>query len=390
MRWSLGVIVWLSAVLTPLAAEERLTLAYSVTNLVFSSLLNELVEQHALPIDLVYVDNDEIKVTLLKAQQNEASPDILIMPNDHLGLNLSFRELPESWLQQSIEPYYLPYDLRTARLGVPVIGGNQLVLYFNKRFVESPINDFNELADVVGSFPEGVSSILWSVMEPFWFQPFYSINEASFFIAGRPDLDRPEMWRGLSNYRRLIEMSSIDLTCDYSCAFNGFAQGKAAYTINGEWAMQEFSALLGDDLGVVRLPSFEGHLLHPYYGSRVFAMPEKRPLSDKQKKMVQSLLEGMLSEEFQMALWRRAQLMPVHNGVASALDDPVYSSLADQVKQGNYMPQTPAMTVVWGSLNIGLQRFLLGVLDEKEAADFMQIMTNKTLNEQQRAKHNAG
>lgn len=386
MKWLLGVGLWLSATLVPVVADERLTLVYTVTNLAYSSMLNELVEQRRLPVDLVYVDNDDIKVALLKALQNDSLPDMLIMPNDHLGLALPFKELPgDGWLQ-TIEPRYLHEDLRSTRIGVPVIGGNQLVLYYNKRFVANPVRDFTELDGLADSLPEGVAPILWSVMEPFWFQPFYSIDHASFFNMGYPDIDRPEMWRGLANYRRLISMAKIDIACDYSCAFNGFVQGKAAYTINGEWAMQEFSALLGDDLGVVRLPTFEGHVLHPYYGSRVFAMPVKRALSDKQKTVVASLLEGLLSDDFQMDLWRRAKLMPVHNGVASALDDPVFSSLAGQVQEGNYMPQMPAMTVVWESLNVGLRRFLLGVFDEKEAANFMQVMTDKTLSEQARAK----
>ena len=388
MKWLLGISLWLTAMFMPVVAEERLTLVYTVTNLAYSSMLNELVEQRRLPIDLVYVDNDDIKVTLLKAQQNDSLPDMLIMPNDHLGLALPFRVFSDGWWQQAIEPQYLPEDLRSSRRGVPVIGGNQLVLYYNKRFVADPMRDFTELGTLANSLPEGVAPILWSVMEPFWFQPFYSIDRASFFNVGKPDIDRPEMWRGLANYRRLINMAMLDIACDYSCAFNGFVQGKAAYTINGEWAMQEFSALLGDDLGVVRLPTFEGHVLHPYFGSRVFAMPEKRPMSDEQQAVVKSLLEGLLSDDFQMMLWRRANLMPVHNGVAGALDDPVFSSLAAQVQEGNYMPQTAAMTVVWESLNVGLRRFLLGVLDEQEAAHFMQIMTNKTLGEQTRAKQN--
>lgn len=390
MKYLLGIGLWLSAMFMPVVAEERLTLVYTVTNLAYSSMLNELVAQRRLPVDLVYVDNDDIKVTLLKAQQSDSLPDMLIMPNDHLGLAIPFREFLDDGWQQTIEPQYLPEDLRSARRGVPVIGGNQLVLYYNKRFVAKPMRDFTELDKVAASLPEGVATILWSVMEPFWFQPFYSIDRASFFNMGNPDIDRPEMWRGLANYRRLIDLAKVDIACDYSCAFNGFVQGKSAYTINGEWAMQEFSALLGDDLGVLRLPTFEGHVLHPYYGSRVFAMPAKRALSDKQENVVKSLLEGLLSDDFQMALWRKAKLMPVHNGVASALDDPVFSSLAGQVQEGNYMPQSAAMTVVWESLNVGLRRFLLGVFDEQEAAHFMQIMTNKTLSEQGRAKQNAG
>jgi maltose-binding protein MalE len=372
------IVLWFPQV----KAESRLQLVHSVSNPTFSSLLKTLVADDSLPIDIHYVDNDDLKIFLLRSNNDDVLPDVLIMPNDHLGLPLDYKTLPEAWFQRPILKEYIPGGVKSRSMGIPVVGGNQLVLFYNKRFVQKPIGDLMQLPEIIGSMPDDVDLIRWSLQEPFWFQAFFSVENTKFFEQGQPVVDTEAMWRGLERYKQFIEQTQVDTACDYSCAFNGFIQGKVAYIINGEWAMNEFESNLGDDLGVTNLPTFNQQRLHPYFGSRVLALPGNKPLSQAQIKILDVLINGLLSPKFQMQLWQHANLLPVTDGVATTINDPVLTLLNAQIAAGSYMPEYAAMAVVWASLSTGLSRYLTGIMDERETSAFMQKMIDKTLREQ--------
>lgn len=363
-------------------AESRLQLVHSVSNSTFSSMLKTLVADYSLPIDINYVDNDKLKLFLFRSNDEDVLPDVLIMPNYHLGLALDYKALPKAWFQRPILKEYIPERERTGFLGIPVVDGNQLLLYYNKRFVKHPIDDLMQLPKLIGSMPEGVDVVRWSVQEPFWFQAFFSAENANFFAQGQPVIDTLAMKRGLEHYKQFVDQTQVDIGCDYSCAFNGFIQGKVAYTINGEWAMKEFASNLGDDFGVVLLPTFNQQRLHPFFGGRVLALPGSKPLSPSQNKTIELLVDVLLSPEFQMQLWQHANLHPVREGVAAALNDPVLTRLNEQIARGYYMPEYSAMTAIWASLSTGLSRYLTGIMDERETSKFMQVMIDKALREQ--------
>lgn len=371
------------------SADTRLQLVYSTDNPMFSSMLKSLVQRHSLPIDVTYVDNDDLKVFLLQSVQTDTTPELLIMPNDHLGLPLVYKTLPAPWFQRPILKEYLPSESKTGTWGIPIVGGNQLLLYFNKRYVDQPVEDFMRLPEQVGALPNDVDLIRWSVKEPFWFQAFFSVGNQSFFDKGVPSVNTSSMWRGLARYQQLIDLSKADKNCDYSCAYNGFVQGKVAYTINGDWALQEFQTALGDDLGVAELPMFDGQLLYPYFGSHVLALPGKNMLSQAAFSVIEKLMNELLSPDFQAQLWQQAKLQPVIEGVAESIQDPNLHLIHQQLKSGSYMPEFAAMTVVWAGLSTGLSRYLAGILTEKEASQFMQQIIEKSLREQQRDPINA-
>ena len=384
---ALWIIVALFSSLNVMS-QERLTLLHSLSSVELSAMLLEVVEREKLPIDIVYLDNDLVKGELMSAALSDKLPDMMILPNDYLGLPIPFKPLPTQWFDE-IQPLYMNSDLLNSRRGVPVIGGNQLLLYYNKNFVSEPITDFAQLIDTDFGLPTGVSTIRWSVREPYWLQPFFSRDRSSFFAAGLPQLDRAEMWRALATYRRLIDGSNMDISCDYSCAFNDFLMGKTAYTVNGDWAMRELRAMLGNNLGVTSLPKMDGYDLHPYYGSQIFAVPSTSVLPPEKLLVIERFLAAMLSDSFQRQLWLRANLIPTKLGVVDSLEDPLLSDMQSQIESGVYMPHTSEMVVVWESIGVALTRFLDGFYDEREAAQFMQMMTINSLREQRRENKHA-
>src|SRR6056300_790734 len=121
---ALWIIVALFSSLNVMS-QERLTLLHSLSSVELSAMLLKVVEREKLPIDIVYLDNDLVKGELMSAALSDKLPDMMILPNDYLGLPIPFKPLPTQWFDE-IQPLYMNSDLLNSRRGVPVIGGNQL------------------------------------------------------------------------------------------------------------------------------------------------------------------------------------------------------------------------------------------------------------------------
>jgi len=158
--------------------------------------------------------------------------------------------------------------------GVPFSAGNHLMLIYNKEYVETPPATVEELIEVSQTLAEenadveGFSPFVFSQEESFWVLPWMqAINPNGVPFVGfaedgvTPDLNNDSL---IKTYELLASFKELGITpegCNYDCLDGFFKEGKAAFTINGDWSLggdTGMIAALGDNLGLAPFPMFEG------------------------------------------------------------------------------------------------------------------------------------
>jgi maltose-binding protein MalE len=92
----------------------------------------------------------------------------------------------------------------------------------------------------------------------------------------------------------------IPKECDYDCAKGLFMEGKAAFTINGDWSVKEFHAKLGDQLGIAPLPvlSETNRPLTPMISGRYIFINAQ--IAPAKKEAIKEFLNFLTSREIQI------------------------------------------------------------------------------------------
>lgn len=332
-------------------------------------------EATGIAVQALGFDTEEAKGDLLIARQFDVQPDMILMPADFLGLyrELDLTPLDPAWL--SIRPSEViagTGEVDGQRFGVPLISGNHLVLYFDRRRVEQPLTDF---ADFLIDLPEpDTPPLALNYREPYWFLPVYLALGGS-LAPGDVGLDPAVMERALGVWQRLAAGGVLDPHCDYACTQGALAADRAPYSINGDWAFGSYRQRLGDQLGVAPLPAIDGRPLRPLVSSYVLALPALDRHGEDRRAAILALLDWFQRPEQQRAINRRYGLLPADQ---AALDAAIVDAsgperaLYTQIFSGIVMPSDRTMAAIWAAVDRPLRQFLDGALSAADAAAAMQ------------------
>ena len=140
---------------------------------------------------------------------------------------------------------------------MPISNGNHLML-FNKNLVPTPPADTDALLAMADDLKaQGVTPLVYNQTEPFWLVPWLGGFGGKVFAADgvTPTLNTPEMVATLAWLKQLKDEGIVPPESDYPGADTLFQEGKAAMIINGDWTLGAYEDLLGDKLGVARIPT---------------------------------------------------------------------------------------------------------------------------------------
>ena len=223
------------------------------------------------------------------ALAGEGLPDFMWTVADHAG------PFTETGLIQPLDELFdLDVYLNTVALngqtwGIPFSAGNHLMFIYNKQYVETPPATVEELIEmsavlaIENADVEGFTPFLFSHGESFWVFPWMqAINPDGVPFVGfaedgvTPDLNNDSL---ISTYTLLATLKELGVTsseCDYNCLDGLFKEGKAAFTINGDWSLGGDTGMIatfGDDLGLAPWPMFEGGQPAPLVGGSYAMIP---------------------------------------------------------------------------------------------------------------------
>lgn len=348
-------------------------------------LVTEFNRQTQQQLQARYIELDDLQLSLIKGVIDNAAPDIIFIPSDKTGITeFKLSAIPENWFVAPIAAE--SYD--TVRIagqlyGAPILGGNHLMMFYNKAYIQSPARTWAEMQKQQQNLQrQGIKTIGWNYGEMYWLVGFIGAYGGWPVTAEHISLDTPAVQQALTFYRQLATDGLVPADCDYDCSTKRFYSGEFAYTLNGDWAFHEAKQQLGDKFGVALIPSIDGRKVTPMFSTMALAFPN-HSLEGPHRAVLKQFIQYMQSESVQQQ-WLEQGRYPVHQAVVKHLSqsaDPNVQMLIRQLKQSKAMPPHSSMTDAWLSLAKWFRLFSTGNITAAQATQMMQSYA-----EQQQAK----
>ena len=222
-------------------------------------------------LTLVQKDSDDLSTQFAALPAGMTAPDLLWASASTVVDDVQHQRLQavDSLVDSTLFVPALvdPVRVNGQLYGVPLQGGNFLMLFYNKQLVPQPPQTFHDLitlaVNLQGSHSgdKHFAAFAFNELEPYWEFPYaYGYGATLFTADGHSTaLDSPA-WRKAYQFVHDLKYKSLALpeSCDYECADNGFRSGEIAMIINGDWALQgdqNYVTQLGDKLGIAPLPA---------------------------------------------------------------------------------------------------------------------------------------
>ncbi|HAT72835.1 MAG TPA: sugar ABC transporter substrate-binding protein [Elusimicrobia bacterium] len=336
-----------------------------------------------LEIVRTHYQTEDLRSQFQAASLAGVPPDLLLGPSDTAGLYaVSGFIMPldgQFDFSRFNKPVVEAITLDGHAWGVPVSNGNHLMMFYNKKFVKAPPMTTDELF----AFCDGPAKRLkldrcmaFDMGEPFWLMPWLGAFGGWPMDGKKPTLDTQAMRDTVNFYLDLkYERKYVPMECDYNCMDSMFKEGKAAFIINGDWAISLYQKHFKNDFGVCLIPrlSKTGRYPSPMVSGKYFmvsagAKPEKLAL-------LKRLLEFYTSKENQVKQYQVLTRLPALKAAGAAPEitsDEVSRISLDQILKGRPMPMATEMRAVWDSARNYLGLATARKLDVDTAARKMQ------------------
>lgn len=338
----------------------------------------EFSKKHGVQIKAEYIPVNHLKQALIKRALRGRMPEIALVPSDFVGLfsliNLS--EVPASLNNPDIgENAYGTVRIGGKIYGAPILGGNHIMMYYNKKKVKTPATTWAELyAQKAALEQQGVKPIGWSYNDVYWFVGFMGPFGGWPMEGGEITLNTKAMQDALTFYKSLADKGLIPRDCNSNCGTKRFFKGDFAYALNGDWAYLQTEKELGQDFGVAVIPSIGTKPVTPMYSTHALVFPGKA-LQGPKRKILEQFTMTMQSEPIQRRWYTALKRLPVHKKVLNDFKqqaDPNQRQFLRQLEIARAMPSEPSMSYAWEGIRKGFYRFLAGSLDAKQASALMQ------------------
>lgn len=306
-----------------------------------------------------------------------SSLSALLMPSDKLGNNsFKFMPLPQSWIPNTVKSDYLETVKKGGlTYGIPIAGGNHLVLFYNKKYISNPAQSWQELLEQNQRLVSSGKRLMgWPTHSPYYFVSFLPAFGGALFEQGKPAFDTPQNIDALKFYKQLYDRDIVLKNCEMACGKDDFHSEKVLYSIDIDAAFKENLKHLGKDLGVALLPTFDNQPMGSLFSTLALYLPYQSFTTEQEaniKRIVDYLLSPMIQEKFVL----EEHIMPVHSGIEEQLErlgDHAAAIMLQQLKRSKPMPPSLEMHRIWIKMGELLPVFLEGDVTAQELAKQVQ------------------
>ncbi|MGK5092299.1 extracellular solute-binding protein [Deltaproteobacteria bacterium TL4] len=342
------------------------------------TLCQEFDQDQQTSVKLEHIVTDDMKTSLIKGALQKQLPHLALVPSDYLGLyaQMGLSEIPSTLKNSQIDKQtYATVSIRDKMYGVPILGGNHLMLFYNKKFVKTPVTTWEELLaqkDVLEK--QKVKPVGWNYGEMYWFAGFIGAFGGWPVEQGKLTLDTPAVQNALIAYKSFVDQGLVPGDCNYDCNSKRFYQEEFAYALNGEWAYAEAQKALGANFGVSLIPSLGDKRVTPMFSTHALIFPGQS-LQGHQRALLEKLITFMQSKNVQQRWYQKTGRIPVHQEVLTEFKkqaDFNQQQMFEQLAVARAMPSDPEMAFAWEGMRKGFQRFMAGNASAQEATAFMQ------------------
>ncbi len=334
----------------------------------------------------------DIESALLTQLDTKKAPHLLLSPADVVGYHKHYRlsEVPANIRFPGVRPQYASaaqVDGKT--YAVPILGGNHLLLFYNKKFVKKPAQTWDELAAQREELnKKGVGVIGWYYVEPYYFLPFLTAFGSWPLSRGTVNLDTVAMRKALEFYKSLSDRRLVPVDCGVDCPTRRFYGEKFAYAINGDWALHEASRELGSNFGVTAIPQIGKSELRSVRIPHALAFPG-RSLSGPHRDTLIRFTQFLLSPEIQTRWMNEAQRIPALERDLPGNPDEILKLSLQEEKRALDLPSGCRTVFLWQTMRKGMATFFSGGNDAADVSSMMQKQAKAFMGAEKCSGHSA-
>jgi len=269
----------------------------------------EFAEESGIHLERNHYEPTQLRDGFIQEAVIGGGPDFIILPSDHLGsISLSRSALPadeafpaeffQAFSSQSLEHVTLDGKV----WGVPILTGNSLILFYNRTLVPTPPANWDELILMAREqTTENTWGLTYNLSSPFYFAPFLAAFGGSFFEPGtaNPSLDSPAMAQALEFVHDLkFRHEILSPMTDSPSANRFFAEGRAAFLINGPWAINQFVDAV--DFALMPLPPIGDRIPRPLIASGTLVLNQNLQGQPEKLEAVEEVIRFLTNVETQV------------------------------------------------------------------------------------------
>ncbi len=335
-------------------------------------------------IKVRHFDTEHIRSELLLAHNAQFyQPDLIWVPSDFVGLKdeIDLADVSHSIVNKDqLEPQALPYvTVEDKQFAVPLTLGSHLVLYRNKSEVDNTKQVRWE--DVFHTQAKsGQVQVAMQYPNMYFLAAFASLftdeNQMKSFS------ENANVWNDVFDfYYQVQSFNAPHQNCDSLCAQNKFTTGQAPYLIDGIWAYPKLKQVLGSDLQVVDLPSFQGVPMTSFSGAKSVAIMKDASADPVKSEVMLAFLSYIQSEEFLNHATEKYRFITVNkkfNGKLLYSGDEMFIQSYLQFQDTRSMPGSYEMAIFWEAVGRVNRRHASGMPTE-HTGEFLKNFMNKHL-----------
>lgn len=334
------------------AASESLTVWESEPQDIQNSLDEVMQKFRASSPRLVFTrrhfNQDDLWQEFAMAHIKQAAPDLVIGTADFAATFALLGHIAP--VERLIDPQ-LFFPQLTAGVqdengiwGVPLLSGNQLMLFINQRLqaiVPADLEALKAQAIKGSNLTQGTFGLVFPTTDPLWFSSFLGAFDGNLFVRQKLALDSKASAETIHYIRDLIYTDKATPNhCDYICADAMFTNGLAAMIINGDWARSKYQQALGNDLIIAPLPvGPRGARMNSYITGR-YILVSKSALAAK-KELIQRFVQFLIEPDQQQTLAIQNNVLPVLRAYTQSLNTRLPPSLRASLMTMNLSPAPP-------------------------------------------------
>ena len=321
----------------------------------------------------------ELIERLARIRQGGEAPDIAFVPADMLYLQEQgcFSKVNSRHFAGVMEEsQWQSMQLNGQQFGVPLLGGNHLVMFYNKAIYPQPPASWEALQEQASALQaKGITPIASDCCDAYWFIPFLTSQQGWVLKDGAPALNSEPNRRAMSFLASQLEAGVLANQQGSTELLDNFIAGSSGAILCGEWIFNYLSQQMGETLGVASLPSIEQQPMLSMGSSIGFVFPGDS-LQGPKRELVSAFTRFMLQPDSQRLWATRVQRWPVHKSVLGeqmASGEPNRQTILALRQKSLPMPRERIMFDIWFAMQLGLRRLIERQCDSREAAALMQV-----------------
>lgn len=305
----------------------------------------------------------------------EYAPDIVFIPSDMLLYrDADFSKVDDEFGKNKIsDEIWKTMSYEGVQQGVPVIGGNHAVMYYNKNILKNRPESWNDFKNIEKTGDIIPLSIDLNVS--YWVMPFITTLGEWLLINGEERVNGKGVIEGLKFLNMMCKNGILENLSGPDVMIEKFINGKIGAIINGEWIYNYLHENMGESLGVALIPDIENKRVKTLTSTVGFAFPKKSLEGDKRKE-IKEFIDYMLSEECQQEWFEEVKRIPVNRKyfrkiIEENKSENIKNILIQMERSGN-IPFHEKMEGIWNSIDDGIEMMFEGEKKEEEIAEKMQ------------------